>query len=267
MSTFRNTPLHKYMSSPVAQVSPETSLEDVYEVLSVAKVSCLAVVDKGGLVGVISRSDLLREGRRAAVQPEATNPRHLLLQFADKSVSEVMTPQPTSLDSECDLQLAAQTMVENRVHRVFVTSDSQLVGVLSTLDLMAAIRDAGSSEQIDEFMSAPILVTDIEDSVADASDKLRESQISGLIAVENDWPVGVFTQVEALSARNLPESTSVNDIMDPALICMPTTTPMHRAAQQGIRMRVRRIVACESRHMRGLLSGLDFAAFVASAPS
>ncbi|MBL4634722.1 MAG: hypothetical protein JKY56_12690 [Kofleriaceae bacterium] len=43
------------------------------------------------------------------------------------------------------------------------------------------------------------------------------------------------------------------------------TTPMHRAAQQAIRMRVRRIVASDNRHMRGVFSGLDFAAFVVRA--
>lgn len=51
--------------------------------------------------------------------------------------------------------------------------------------------------------------------------------------------------------------------MDPGLICMLLTTPMHRAAQQGIRMGVRRIVVTEKRDMRGVLSGLDFAKFVA----
>ncbi len=114
-------------------------------------------------------------------------------------------------------------------------------------------------------MSTPILVVDVEDTVAEASDKLAQTKVSGLIAVENEWPVGVFTQVEALSARDLPEDTLVDDIMDPALICMPVTTPMHRAAQQAIRMRVRRIVASEDRHMRGVFSGLDFAAFVVRA--
>ncbi len=154
-------------------------------------------------------------------------------------------------------------MSEQHVHRVFVGGTESLLGVFSTLDVMRAIRDGVAKEPISEFMSAPVEVVDVEETVAKAVDQLEKSHVSGLIAVENEWPVGVFTQVEALAARDLEDDTLVEDAMDPALICMPVTTSMHRAAQQALRMRVRRIVASEARHMRGILSGLDFARYAA----
>jgi predicted transcriptional regulator len=145
-----------------------------------------------------------------------------------------------------------------------VLRDAELVGVLSTLDLMLAIHKAGSKETLAQYMSSGVVVSDVGDTVAKATALLESSKITGVIVVENEWPVGVFTQVEALAAKDAPDTSLVEDAMDPALICMQVTTAMQRAAQQALRMRVRRIVAVESRHMRGVLSGMDFAAHVAS---
>jgi len=269
MSDFQSIPVSQYMSAPVQSVAASDPLDAVYERLLANKISCFAVVDGETLIGVVSRTDLLREGRRSvgsAVAGRLTDIRHVLLDFHSKTVADVMTANPATVDADANIAQASRTMVAGGVHRVFITAAGTLVGVLSTLDIMAAVRDAGSTERIEHFMSSPVISVDVNANVANAADQLSRANVSGLIVVDNEWPVGVFTQVEALVARDLPDSTLVDDAMDPALICMPITTPMHRAAQQGIRMRVRRIVAAENRHMRGLLSGLDFATFVAQHP-
>ncbi len=131
------------MSSPVASVSPQETLDGVYNILRKARLSCLAVVENEKLVGVVSRTDLLREGRR--MTSESANSRHVLLEFEGKSVAEIMTPKPAAVGLETSLSEAAKIMVERSVHRVFVTDSDKLAGVVSTLDLMAAIRDAGST--------------------------------------------------------------------------------------------------------------------------
>jgi CBS domain-containing protein len=266
MPDFSKLSVGQYMNSPVLRVAPGHSLSIVYAQLQAKKVSSLAVMEGEKLLGVISRTDLLREGRVSAHTPgKPVDARRVLLEFSSKTASDVMTPDPVIVGRDTSVAEAGRTMAERAVHRVFVGGSEQVEGVFSTLDIMSAVRDAGSTETIDKNMSSPVIDVDVEESVAAAADRLEHAQISGLIAVENDWPIGVFTQVEALAARDLPDTTKVDDVMDPALICMPVKTQMHRAAQQGLRMRVRRIVASENRHMRGVLSGLDFADFVGRA--
>lgn len=263
MSFFKSTPVNQFMTSHVVRVEPSTSLIEVDERLRAQDISCVAVVDKGVLIGTVSRTDLLRVGRRRAEAPRAQAPRNVLIDFSSQTASEVMGKGVATVTEGSNLEQAASMMVERGLHRVFVLRNDEPVGVLSTLDLMLAIYKAGSKETLAEFMSAGVVVTDVGDTVAEATALLESSKISGLIVVENEWPVGVFTQVEALAAKDTPDDSLVEDAMDPALICMQVTTTMQRAAQQALRMRVRRLVAVENRHMRGVLSGLDFAALVA----
>jgi predicted transcriptional regulator len=84
------------------------------------------------------------------------------------------------------------------------------------------------------------------------------------VVVDDDWPVGVFTQVEALECRDLARGTAVEEVMNPGMVCMPESTKIFRAAQQAIAMRVRRIIAVKKREMVGIIGGLDFAGFAAS---
>ena len=259
MSNTLTAPIRQYMSRPVFSVGPTTLLSDVYQELRSAKVSSLAVVEADALVGVISRTDLLRAGTRNSEQGSEN------LEFASTEVGEIMTRDVSLVGPETEVAAASQLMCEGHFHRVFVGTNTELKGVFSTLDVMLAIGEGEAPEPISDFMSTPVEVVDVEATLASALRMLEERGITGLIAVENDWPVGVFTQRDALAARNLADDTPVEEAMDPALICMPVTTKMRRAAQQALRMRVRRIVASESRHMRGVLSGLDFARYAASA--
>jgi CBS domain-containing protein len=263
MSFFKDTRVKEFMTSHVEQVAPSAALTDVDARLRALDISCLAVVDKGALVGTVSRTDLLRVGRRRAEAPGTQAPRNVLLDFSSETVNAVMGKDVATVAEDSNLAQAASVMVDRGLHRVFVLGRDQLVGVLSTLDLMLAIYKAGSKETLAEFMSSEVVVTDVGDTVADATALLESSKISGLIVVENDWPVGVYTQVEALAAKDAEGKSLVEDAMDPALICMQVSTSMQRAAQKALRMRVRRIVAVENRHVRGVLSGMDFAALVA----
>ena len=263
MSFFKDTLVKQFMTSHVEEVSPTTSLAEVDQRLRALDISCLAVVDKGVLVGTVSRTDLLRVGRRRAEASGKEAPRNVLLDFSSQRVGEVMGKDVATVSEDASLEQAAGVMVDRGLHRVFVLRDDALVGVLSTLDLMLAIYKAGSKETLAQFMSPEVVVTDVGDTVAEATALLASSKISGLIVVEDEWPVGVFTQVEALAAKDATDKSLVEDAMDPALVCMQVTTTMQRAAHKALRMRVRRIVAVESRHVRGVLSGMDFATLVA----
>lgn len=243
MSAFHSAPVKQYMTPDVRQISPSDPIGDLPRYLVDAKLSCLAVVEDQRLVGVVSRTDVLRH------------------QDTLGTVGEYMTPNPIVVSPDTDLSAAGRVMVENGVHRVFVVHEEQLVGVCSTWDIMMAVKELPSSETISQNMSTPILTVDVAQTLEDATRLLADAAVTGLIVTEDHWPVGVFTQLEALDSRYL--AGTVEEAMDTALICLPTTTSMRRAAQQGIRMGVRRIVASENRHMRGVLSGLDFAAFVA----
>ena len=83
--------------------------------------------------------------------------------------------------------------------------------------------------------------------------------MGGIVVTENNWPVGVFTQVESLLAASLPRDTPVEEVLSPAMLCMGADTPLHRAAAQAAATRARRVIVTEGRDMVGIITGLDFA--------
>jgi CBS domain-containing protein len=249
------TSIPQYMSAPVHTAAPGDLLPRVYQRLSELRISSLAVVDGDKLVGVISRSDLLRVGRHRAGEGRGGP----LLILPEQPVAEVMSTAVVTVATEDTVATASRRMVAHAVHRVFVLDGNALAGVLGTRDVMLAIRDQRLPAPISDFMTAPVLVIGATEPVRLAVQMLERARVSGVVVVEDDWPVGVFTRVQALAARDLDRETPVEDVMDTAMVCMPSSARMHRAAAQAAALRVRRIVACEHRDMLGILSGLDFA--------
>jgi CBS domain-containing protein len=54
-------------------------------------------------------------------------------------VREIMTPHPYTVDPEADVREAARQMLYADVHRLFVSDGEQLLGVISTTDIVRAV--------------------------------------------------------------------------------------------------------------------------------
>ena len=249
-------PVSLYMTTPVVSVKAAAGLDEVQDALVAHHVSALAVTDDGGrLLGVVSRTDLLHVGRRQAGMRRGSP----LLTLPRRPVSEVMEPSVISVDPEDSVAAAAGAMVRHHVHRVFAVKNDSLVGVISTRDVMLAVRDKRIAQPLSERISAPVFTVDFDDPVALAVERLEKAHVSGLVVVEDDWPIGVFGQIEALESKDLPRDTSVEACSSPAMLCLDLGTSLHRAAAQAASMDVRRVIAVSDRRVKGILTGLDFA--------
>jgi CBS domain-containing protein/nitroimidazol reductase NimA-like FMN-containing flavoprotein (pyridoxamine 5'-phosphate oxidase superfamily) len=129
------------MSSPATTVEPGLPISEAGRLLLGHGVTAVCVVDAAGhLVGVVSRSDLLRHrlvrDPRAHLRPvsqDDTEPPH--------TVAEVMTKDVLALPPSADEADAAEMMLERRVRSLPVVEDGRVVGVVSTTDLLrAAVR-------------------------------------------------------------------------------------------------------------------------------
>lgn len=143
------------MAMDVITTSPSATLKEVDELFNVNAVSGAPVLDEGVLVGVISQSDVIRvlydqQVAASDVSQYLLSPYLIPLpaiaeisrqraQIADRMiemrVADAMTGIPVTVSPDADISVAAQVMVDARIHRVLVTRDGQLVGILSALDL------------------------------------------------------------------------------------------------------------------------------------
>lgn len=255
MASFQ-VPVHLFMSSPAITIPQDSSLEKAYEQMVSAGISSLPVVDADDrIAGLISRSDLLRVGRRES----GSRADGVALTLPDAPVSDEMTRDVLTISPDDPLEQAARQMVKNRIHRVIATEDGVVRGVLSTRDLMRAIQEKETNTPVRDHMSSPVFTIRAEEPLAMAVDRLERARVSGLVVVEDEWPVGVFTQAEALEARDVRRSTPVGDLMSPRILTLLPDTKLHRAAAQAAATGVRRVVVQDTGKLAGILSGLDFA--------
>lgn len=253
-------PCKSYFTSPVVSIAPDRDINDAYAIMSESDIGCVAVTREGQLVGLLTRTDLLRLGtRQAGGAPGAS-----VVTLPHRKVEEQMTSEVVTVGEDESIRTAAQLMVKHRIHRVFVVNEGrEPVGIISTRDLMLAVRDQRMTLPVEEFMSSPAFTIRAEEHVSEAIARLERAHISGLAVVDGDWPVGVFTQRDALLFKDVPRSTPVEDVMDPSVLIVLPNTKMHRAAAQAAAMRTRRILVASGREMVGVLTGLTFARAIA----
>jgi CBS domain-containing protein len=248
-------PVSRYMATPVRTALADDEVSDVHQRLVTEQISSLLVIGRDGrAAGVVSRRDLLRVGRvlsRGAGKPT-------LLELPRACVGDLMSHPVVAVGPDDPVGAAAQMMVDRGLHRVFVLEDGQPRGCFSTRDAMAVVREAKLTAPLDGFMTRRLLTVETTADLAQAVAALERSGVSGAVVTEGEAPVGLFTETEALEARELDRRTHVEEVMNPSLLCLPAHTPLHRAAGFALGTRARRIIAVEHHHPVGIVTGLDF---------
>lgn len=260
-------PVSSLMNAPVATIPAGAPLTEAHRLLQARGISCLAVTEGEAAVGVLSRTDLIRVGRFASRAeggedpPGAKTIAPALLSFPEgRTVADAMRREIVAVDPAASVASAAKTMVDRHIHRVFVMEGGALVGVLSTKEVLLAIRERRLTMPVAEAMASPAFTISLSATLSTATDRLDKAHLSGLCVVdESDWPVGTFTQSEAVAARDLPADTPIEEVMSYAMLCVDVRTPLYRAAGYAHATRARRVLAVEGRQVKGVLTGLDFA--------
>jgi CBS domain-containing protein len=121
------------MQPDVKTIDPDATIADAVVSLADAHISGLPVVDRGGrMLGVVSTSDVI------AVEAEAEERGRAEL-LRGTAVRDIMTPRTLTISPEADIREAARQMLYAEVHRLFVASDGELLGVISTTDIVRAL--------------------------------------------------------------------------------------------------------------------------------
>ncbi len=119
-----NTKIADLMTEKVMTTTPHQSVGHVGEVMQSHSVHCMPVVDTEGVpVGIVTSTDVL----------QATN--------MGQPVSRIMTENVYTVPKYGDVSLAARIMRNHGIHHVLVTHEGQLIGLISSFDLLQLVED------------------------------------------------------------------------------------------------------------------------------
>lgn len=136
------------MSHQVVWVSIRQRMADVASILLRHEISSAPVVDElGACVGMISASDFLRRDSESDDLSNAPH-RHRPAWSPDDVVGTFMSNAVQTIDGTATLLQAARVMCAQHVHRLpVVTHDGKPIGVISTMDIVAALTNAMAEEE------------------------------------------------------------------------------------------------------------------------
>lgn len=109
------------MGSPIISVTSDTSIETCAKLMIENKISSLAVIDNTQ-VNILTKSDLVK------LYAEDHRREHLIKDFMTKSV---ITISPLH-----SLRWALILMIKNKISRLVITREEDIVGIVTFRDLM-----------------------------------------------------------------------------------------------------------------------------------
>ena len=126
------------MQSVVTSAPLGTSVQDAFEIMRDGGFRHLPVLDEAGKVaGILSDRDLRSVG--AIYKDEATGTEDFLV-TEDTTVDKIMATKPFSVSPDDSVSFAIDIIREKRIGCLIVSKGGELLGILSYLDLLVALK-------------------------------------------------------------------------------------------------------------------------------
>lgn len=125
-----------WMSTPDYTVAPSTSIDEAFATMKRERIRHLLVVERGELLGVVTDRDLRRpDGGDGKVMSVLD----LYLLGTKMKVADVMTSKVVTAGPDDATAHAAKLMVDNKISCLPILRDAEIVGILTSDDLLAAL--------------------------------------------------------------------------------------------------------------------------------
>ncbi len=128
------------MMSPVLSVREGHTIPELVTFLAEHSISGAPVMDaRGKLVGVVSVADIAEDETRISRRSKSgahDHGRGQRVKGGARRVSDIMTPTFFTVPDDTPASEIAKTMVVGHIHRLLVTRNAHIVGIVSALDLL-----------------------------------------------------------------------------------------------------------------------------------
>jgi len=193
------------MSSPVISIPALATISEAAGVLLEHGIGAVPVLAGERLVGLLSRSDLLKHATELALGDVRFGVLH-------EPIEKHMRASVTAAHVSDSIQSVVTMMHEKHLRHLPVVGEDFVIGIVSDRDIRRAfgrehIEDACAQAQgevyvgataVAEIMSTDVITTKPESKLTDAADKMHLHRISALPVVKHNRLAGIITDSDII---------------------------------------------------------------------
>lgn len=210
------------MTTTVATVQPDTSIQEIAKLLLERRISAVPVVDANGqILGIVSEGDLMRRSETGTERHPSwwlslvASPKETAINYIKSHgghARDIMTRDLISVDADASLEEVAKTLEKHRIKRLPVLRNGKLIGIVSRADLLRGLIafQAGSGTSADDVT----LKAAVEAALSEAD--IRREFVSIVVSggIVHLWGVvesGAEKKAVNIAAERVPGVTGVQN--------------------------------------------------------
>lgn len=182
------------MVREVAYAEIPGNRDDVLKALQDRKVSGLPVVKKGEVVGIITRSDLLRNRE-------------------EDQTALLMTRDPVVISPERSIVEASKLLIQHKIRRLPVVEGKELVGLVTVADIVRVAEGMNIEESIEPYLEKETVVLWSEMPLPVAGSIMEFAAVEACPIIDTDLKlVGMISDRDLIKASVIEDSVEKTDM-------------------------------------------------------
>ena len=142
--------IHEIMSKNVIKVNYEISAFEISKIMVKRKISSVVIIDNNDkIIGIVTEKDLIKE----------VCAKNLLA--TTLTASKVMSSPLITISKNSTINDATKLMVEKKIKHLAILENNDIIGILTTYDLINLLRDKIKSIDLDSNLLDAISMADI----------------------------------------------------------------------------------------------------------
>lgn len=193
-----NTPqsikVEDVMARDVASAKLPGSRDEVLEILKSKHISGIPIVKGGELVGIVTRTDLLKH-------PE------------EEQIAILMTRNPITITPEKSIVDAARVILENNIRRLPVVEDGILTGLVTIADIVGAIGRLNITSPISDYIGNGVFSVWSETPLCVVGSIMELADVKAVPILDSTLTlVGVAGDKDLISASIIEDKTEMSNM-------------------------------------------------------
>ncbi|AEB67072.1 MULTISPECIES: CBS domain-containing protein [Methanothrix] len=182
------------MVREVAYAEIPGNRDDVLKTLQDRKVSGLPVVKKGEVVGIITRSDLLRNRE-------------------EDQTALLMTRDPVVISPDRSIVEASKLLIQHKIRRLPVVEGKELVGLVTVADIVRVAEGMNIEESIEPYLEKETVVLWSEMPLPVAGSIMEFAAVEACPVIDTDLKlVGMISDRDLIKASVIEDSVEKTDM-------------------------------------------------------